>query len=284
MDTFLANKSLFIKLLYLIIFTIGLGIICNSIGQIATQNINTTYQNQVFITQFFFQLGCFMLPSLLYFRFFNLKINWQPIQIQSISIWLLFFICIVPISSILYTLNQGIHFPELYANIEAQLRASELKIEESSQILLAGTTYWSLIVSLLIVAVLPAIAEELFFRGCLQKALQNATNGWIAVLITSIVFSAIHFQFFSFAPRFLLGTVLGYAYLKSQNLLIPMLLHFINNSLVIIWTYLFQNKYISISHDYLEQNLGWKVYIILVAIILGIGWRFSKKTKTASIN
>ncbi len=88
------------------------------------------------------------------------------------------------------------------------------------------------------VAVLAAAWEELIFRGLLQRLIEAGTrNGHVAVWSAALIFSAIHMQFFSFVPRLLLGVILGYLYLWSRNLWVPILAHFLNNAVYIIYSW-----------------------------------------------
>ena len=89
---------------------------------------------------------------------------------------------------------------------------------------------WTLTVNALLIAVVPAIGEELVFRGVLQNIIAQWTrNKWIAVIITALLFSLFHFQMTGFLPRFLLGAILGWLYFVSGNLLLPVLFHFLHN-------------------------------------------------------
>ena len=73
------------------------------------------------------------------------------------------------------------------------------------------------IVNLLLIAITPAIGEELLFRGVIQGGLQKKlSNPHVAILIASILFSAFHMQFEGFLPRMVLGMVLGYSFYLSK--------------------------------------------------------------------
>lgn len=88
----------------------------------------------------------------------------------------------------------------------------------------------------IIIAVLPAIGEELVFRGILQNIFSGLKlNPYLAILVTAFLFSALHLNLSDFAPRFLLGSVLGLSYYYSKNLLVPIFLHFLNNALSVIY-------------------------------------------------
>lgn len=87
------------------------------------------------------------------------------------------------------------------------------------------------IFSLMILAIVPALFEEMFFRGCLQQIMVAMTkNAFLGIFITSIIFSAIHISFYGFLPRLFLGLMLGYIFYYSKNLWLSVTAHFLNNA------------------------------------------------------
>jgi len=109
-----------------------------------------------------------------------------------------------------------------------------LKMENTSDLLF----------NLFLIAFIPAIGEEMVFRGVLQKKLHSILQSpHLAIFVSSFIFSAIHMQFFGFLPRFILGIILGYLFYYSKNLWMPIIAHFINNALAVLIMYsAFANK------------------------------------------
>jgi len=109
-----------------------------------------------------------------------------------------------------------------------------LKMENTSDLLF----------NLFLIAFIPAIGEEMVFRGVLQKKLHSILQSpHLAIFVSSFIFSAIHMQFFGFLPRFILGIILGYLFYYSKNLWMPIIAHFINNALAVLIMYSsFANK------------------------------------------
>ncbi len=98
---------------------------------------------------------------------------------------------------------------------------------------------WELLMALLVAAVVPALGEELLFRGVLQPQLQRLSNHpHVGIWLTAFVFSAIHFQFVGFLPRMLLGAFLGYMYWWSASLWVPIWLHFLFNGVQVVGVHL----------------------------------------------
>ena len=91
---------------------------------------------------------------------------------------------------------------------------------------------------LLIMGFIPALFEETFFRGAMQNLLHRMSpRPWMAVVVTSIVFSAIHFSYYGFIPRFVLGVVLGLLFQFSGSLWMAILGHFLNNAVIVTYIY-----------------------------------------------
>jgi len=140
-----------------------------------------------------------------------------------------------PFMSWVIELNASVHLPESMAALEASLRAMENAAESTVQMMLGARTPGNLVVSVLIVGVLAGFSEELFFRGALQRLLSTtAMSPALAIWISAFIFSALHFQFFGFVPRLLLGAFFGYLLLWSGSIWLPMLVHALNNSLFVI--------------------------------------------------
>lgn len=138
-------------------------------------------------------------------------------------------------------------FPEVF---EIWARAQEDKMKEITIFLTEFRTFEQFLLGFIVIAILPGIGEELLFRGLLQnKFKQLFGNVHIAIWVTAIIFSAIHLQFYGFAPRMLLGAVFGYLYHWSGNLLYPMLAHFVNNGFTVLMMYLYQQQQVDIDID-----------------------------------
>jgi membrane protease YdiL (CAAX protease family) len=147
---------------------------------------------------------------------------------------LLIFAC-SPIISTIMNWNQSLHLPEFMQSIEHWMKASEEEANSTLMQLFENNNNFDIIGNFITLGLAAAICEELFFRGILQRIFKEWTsNNHAAVWITAIIFSAIHLQFFGFFPRLLLGTLLGYLFVWSKNIWVPIFAHFCNNSLVVI--------------------------------------------------
>jgi membrane protease YdiL (CAAX protease family) len=99
-----------------------------------------------------------------------------------------------------------------------------------------------LLVNFMMIAILPAIGEEFLFRGVLQRLFINWTrNAHVGILVSAFLFSFIHFQFYGFVPRFLLGLYFGYLMFWSASIWVPVAAHLINNGMAVLY-YHFADK------------------------------------------
>ena len=192
--------------------------------------------NAIRILQMFQTTGLFIFPSLVVAflasssmsQFLGLKA--VPLRMLLLSV--LMMVVFIPGINLIASLNAMLPMPEWMDRMEesAGKLIKSLLVTDSPRVF-----YFNLMV----VAVLPAIGEELLFRGVLQKYFCKLTGNVLwGVVVTSLIFSAIHLQFHGFVPRFLLGMVFGYLYVWTGSILTPILVHFANNGLAVYAYYL----------------------------------------------
>jgi len=159
---------------------------------------------------------------------------------EHIVLVILIALLLIPVNSFSSYLNLSLELPGWLSGTEEWMQQKEEQGELLTSLLIRSESIISLLANLLVLAVIPAIGEELFFRGMLQKLLR-AVIGWphLTVFITAIIFSSLHFQFYGFLPRFLLGLVYGYLFLWSGTVWLPALAHFINNAVPVVLSYFY---------------------------------------------
>lgn len=184
----------------------------------------------------------------------------------------------IPAMNCIVEWNQGWHLPESMSHIEDVFRNMEMAAQSVTDSLMAGASIGSLIVSILIIGVLAGFSEELFFRGGMQRIFMCTNlNGHTAVWLVAFLFSAFHFQFFGFVPRLLLGAYFGYLLWWSRSLWLPMMLHILNNSLVVYFTWRKTNSDDSgLNPDTIGTDLSSvtdvSMVIASVAVTAGLLW------------
>lgn len=127
----------------------------------------------------------------------------------------------------------------LSADSFAALKNMQAVRENAINAITGGKSWGSFPVSIIVLGLIPALTEEFFFRGTLQRLLLRVTHrGYLAVLVTGIVFTTVHFDYFNFLGIFVCSVVLGYLYLYSSSLWVPVAFHFASNSWNILMMYL----------------------------------------------
>lgn len=171
-------------------------------------------------------------------------------SLKMIGIALLIYIVGLPVLNQIVYWNQEMNLPEFLSDFEEWCRNMEDQAEQLTNGLLASTALLPTIINIFIIGILTGIGEELFFRGAFQKMMiWCKVNPHSAIWIAAFVFSALHFQFFGFIPRLLLGAFFGYIYWWSGNIWVNSLAHALNNSLVIISTWCINKGYLSEEFD-----------------------------------
>lgn len=185
----------------------------------------------------------FILPALLAARCWTPK-PFAWLRMTTLPDWRL--ICLIvammiialPGINLLADLNTRVQLPASLASLEAQLKAMEESAQELMEMFLQVDSLWGMLGCLLLMALLPAIGEEMCFRGMCQGLLMRGTSrAKMAIWVTAIVFSAIHLQFYGFVPRLLLGALLGYLLFWTDSLWAPIVAHFTNNACAVVSYY-----------------------------------------------
>ena len=240
-----ANKSSTSKvgILFLLIFLslILHTLIAVSLVALFAENGMTLIQNQdlsnqasinyLKLMQLFSGVGFFITPTLFYAYLTNFDFKFLKLSRQNTILVIAIMLLITPFIGLLLEWNMMIPAPEWLTQFDVH---SEAIVEAFLQM----DTLWDLFYTILVIAVVPAIGEELLFRGYLQQKLGNwLRNPHTAILITAFLFSAIHFHFQGIIPRFVLGVLLGYLFYWSNSLWLPILAHFVNNAQAVIFSY-----------------------------------------------
>jgi membrane protease YdiL (CAAX protease family) len=202
--------------------------------------------------QFMQTTATFLLPPILCawlwdeehkpFRWLRMDV---PVQWQNILLAVVIMICAVPGINLLADLNSRVELPKSLEFIEQILKSQEEAAAALTERFLQADTIGGLLINIGLMALLPALSEELSFRGTLQQIIYKDQSGKVqstkvhlAIWITAFIFSAIHMQFYGFVPRMLLGAIFGYVFVWSGSLWVPITMHFVNNGLAVLVYYL----------------------------------------------
>ncbi len=216
-------------------------------------------------------IGIFILPPIVY----SFLCKEQPSQFLQISngastkhiaATVGIAILAIPFINLLSHLNQAIELPTSMNGIETWMRTAEANAANLVEQFLRTDKTSIMFFNIFLMAILPGIGEELFFRGTLQNTIQKKYSIHWAIWISTIIFSAIHLQFYGFIPRMLMGAAFGYLLVWSGSLWLPIIAHFTNNACAVIIYYIVEKK--GLDTDMIETfgtgNTTW------IAILCGI--------------
>jgi len=248
----------------------------------AENQLNQYKLLQAFVSIATFGLSCFAFALFVrenpldYFGFYD-----KPGLVQ-IGIAIGFMLVIQPFSSHLVSFNNQIQLPDALKEFEVSLRAAQNDVLTIQKLMLGNMNLSSLLLNLLLMAVLPAFLEELFFRKALLRLLYDSTHKvHLSIFVSGFLFALIHQEVFNLLPLFLFGIVLGYLSYWSGTLWLPVLAHFINNTFSILVVYISQ-QYPEIV--YLQEDYVFPFFTVILSAVLGALLLFSIYKKRISIN
>jgi membrane protease YdiL (CAAX protease family) len=224
-------------------------------------------------------LGLFVIPALAFVFLFEKKpvktlhLNHLITPINAVMVFIL-MLCSIPSINWLVEWNKSINLPEQFEAIENWMKQAEDRAMGLTKAFLRMDSPSALWQNLLLVAVLPAIGEEMIFRGIVQQNINRSfKTAHLGIWISAILFSALHMQFYGFFPRMFLGAFFGYLLVWTKNLWVPILAHFINNALAVLIAYQLGIEGMEAQFDQLgaSRETSW---FSLVGLVLFIGLLF----------
>lgn len=187
----------------------------------------------------------------------------------------------IPMQQSIIYWNYHISLPPALSHFEVTAHALETKAFEVMKTMLESTQVLSLIANVLIIGVAAGFAEELFFRGCLQRLLTTGgVNHHIAIWVVAIIFSVMHMQFFGFVPRMLLGAYFGYLLYWTRSIWVPMLAHMLNNTMFVVSSWLtVRSEGIEAITPEPELMPSWLVVASVIFTIAGLYALYRNRTQ-----
>ena len=233
----------------------------------------------------------FLLPPLLMaFLWAKQPLEWLKLKSETrgYGLWAIFLMLMaLPAINLVGYFNQQMSLPAFLEPLEQWMKTAEANAAHLTEQFLSVTTFDGLIINILLMALLPAVAEELTFRGMLQNLFEvkdetlkkKGNRVHIAIWCSAILFSAIHMQFYGFLPRMLMGALFGYALVWTGSLWIPILMHFTNNAMAVILYFLaIRSGWDMDKVDTIGTNdTLWLGVVSLVLTIIGI-YAFRRST------
>lgn len=223
------------------------------------------------------QLLMFLFPAWLFaFLFYGKPMQYFNVDVKGKSwmsalVGVVVMLLLLPGIDVLTRWNDGWHFSgSIGAQLEEALRAVTAMSEDIIESFVMRDGFRCFLENLLIIALVPAICEEVLFRGAVQQVLQKWFKGnahW-AIVVTAIIFSMAHGDIFGFVPRFFMGVVLGYLFYYSGSLIVNICAHFVNNALIVVLYYMYNGGVIGFKPDEIP-SVGW-VWTVLCTLAAGL--------------
>ena len=199
--------------------------------------------------QFFQSAAMFLLPPLcMAYLWSKQPLEWLKVkgekELKGERVWAVVLMLVaLPAINLLAHINEQMALPAFLEPLEAWMKTQEETAKTLTNQFMNVTTFGGLIINILLMAVLPAISEELTFRGVLMNLfkvkgerlkVKGESVPHLAIWCSAILFSAIHLQFYGFVPRMLMGALFGYMLVWTGSLWTPILMHFTNNAMAVI--------------------------------------------------
>jgi len=218
------------------------------------------------------QFAIFIVPPIVFAYLVNrkvfdyLKLNIRFSLPQLLLSVLLIYVSL-PFLSWIGSINQQMVLPEFLAGMEDWMKKTEEAASQQIVAFLNVKTFGAIFFNFIMVALIPGIGEELLFRGVLVRLFKKwFGNIHLAVIVSSVLFSALHMQFYGFLPRLALGVILGYAFVWTSSLWVPMILHFLNNATILMVYYM--NKTPDGMGDKIESfGSSENVFVIIMSAV-----------------
>ncbi|HZH72190.1 MAG TPA: CPBP family intramembrane glutamic endopeptidase [Mariniphaga sp.] len=224
-------------------------------------------------------IGLFILPPFIIAWLFHERINQYLLLNKNFTsasaVYIILLILFtLPLINFLGEWNSQMQFPEWASGLERWMKNAEERAEEITEAFLKTENIGGLMFNLFMIAVLPALGEELLFRGVIQRIFTQWTRNYHwGIWISSILFSALHMQFYGFVPRLLLGVLFGYLLVWSGTIWLPILAHFLNNAFAVVAMYLVDNKIINPEIEEIGSTTdGYFAVLLSVLVVSALMW------------
>lgn len=228
----------------------------------------------------------FVVPPIVYYSITRKEHQMRALGFRKLTPpWWLIFIGVaimfvsIPVTATLTTWNEGMSLGGAFSKLEDLIKNLEETAKVATEKMLNVNTIGGLLLNLVIIALIPAIGEEMTFRGVLQQSLTRKMNPHIAIILSAAIFSFFHFQFYGFLPRMFLGVLLGYMFYITGSLWTSILMHFVNNGSAVVLYYLDNKGLIEDAEHWGETQNAWLIVgsAIVTTGLLIWSWRKSKK-------
>jgi len=221
-------------------------------------------------------IGMFIAPGFLLAMYFSTKplryLGFNRINLNLVVLTSLTILVAFPAINLLASLNEQVSMPQWMVEMEQ-------KAQELTKAFMTVDSFWGILLNLFMIAVLPAIGEELIFRGLLQKIFTELTGKVIwGIIISAVLFSSMHLQFQGFIPRLALGILFGFLYYWSGSIWLPIAAHFINNSVAIIgYSLIYKGSLPAEAENVGGLSEMWPLGLLSIGLVLILLWKIKSE-------
>lgn len=241
----------------------------------ASETIIQSQRSYLKFFQTMSQVAIFLVPALVISWFMSGNISsWQGLdkKVSPVAIILVILLAIasIPLTSMAGILNSKMNMPSWLHLVEEWMQAKEQQAQYLTSQLVYAAGFGGMLLNILVLALVPAAGEELLFRGIFQQIFQKwLRSGIVAVVVTAILFATLHFQFYGFIPRLILGIIFGLLFLWSRSVWLPFIAHLINNSVPVVLSYYYGwDKINGNVGDYIPSGVTSVIIMIVMPVAL----------------
>ena len=247
-------------------FDILIGILENPFGKEGSKTIMLLIQGVIALVAFF------VAPILFGSRwdlgnYQNLKTK-KAVSPELIGLVILIMIAAMPFNAALLNWLSVENWPTALSELGKWVSNFDGNYDKITSFFVDFESAGDFLLAVLVMALLPAVGEELLFRGFFQPIfIQWTGKAHLGIILTAILFSAFHMQIAAFFPRFLLGLAMGYFFYWTGNIAYSMLAHFVNNFVTLLLAGLFKLGWSSI--DVTEYAQVPVLYVLISMVGVG---------------
>lgn len=278
------------------LFTLLAGWLCNVIyhtdigNYISLGNFINPNQTQISATRLFIaisSIGTFLVSSLVLAVIFRQKpteylgLSTFPKPIYFFMVPILLMVSL-PFMSWLIQWNSHLQLPGFLAGLEQKLKEFEAANEGLYTLMFGLNSMNDVVINIFVMALIPAIGEELFCRGVLLNIVFDYNGKMFrSIVIVALIFTLFHLQFYKFMPMMALAILLGLFITWTQSIWVSILYHFLNNAFVVWGAHLEQKGVKNFLTDTDAQVPFYLGLLSLLATLSLLVWlnKFSKKAE-----
>lgn len=230
-----------------VLFALGVLLIVFTLYQIMAGTVTVflvgakiTREN-VFTHRLFTMIGQILfifVPTVIFSRLLSIRLidvfPWRMPKFRELLFGLLGLLFLQQIFQIYLIFQDKIPLPK---ELDKLLEPIKRMMEGMFKVLVGAESIGELAFVVLVVAIVPAIVEEMLFRGLVQASFEKVLTPLRAAIVSGLIFGAFHFNPFALVPLMILGCYFGFLRMRSNSIVLAMTAHFVNNAIAIIVTY-----------------------------------------------